>query len=151
MNTLEIKHYLENSAVTNDAFLNVFALDQLPKEKIQKERWFLVCNCCPADMIGEHWIALFYEERSYLEFFDSFGLPPDAYGKEILSFIAIQGIRVVYNNVRLQTLESDACGHYCLLYTFHRCRGELFQTILEKLNGLKRDNIVKFIVTNLLF
>ena len=151
MNTLEIKDYLENSIVTSDAFLNVYALDQLPMEKIKKDRWFLICNCCPADMIGEHWIALFYEEGANLEFFDSFGLPPNVYGEEILTFIAMQGTRVVYNNVRLQTLESDACGHYCLLYTFQRCRGELFQSILEKFNELKRDNIVKFIVTDLLF
>ena len=151
MNTLEIKKYLTGNKVTRDAFLDVFALDQLPKEKIQRDKWFLICNCCPADLIGEHWIAMFFEDGANLEFFDSFGLPPDAYGEEILAFIAMQGVCVEYNDVRLQSLQSDACGHYCILYSYHRCRGELFHSVLEKFNVLTRDNIVKFIVTDILF
>ena len=80
MNTLEIKRYLESNEATRDAFLNVYALDQLPKEKLPRERWLLVCNCCPANMTGEHWIAMFYENGT-LEFFDSFGLSPERYDR----------------------------------------------------------------------
>ena len=152
MDTLEIKNYLETNTVTSDAFLNVYALDQLPKKKLTQERWLLICNCCPADRRGEHWVAMFYERGGDVEFFDSFGLTPEAYGDAILSFISAQEQDcVVYNNAQLQSPESDACGHYCIMFAYHRCRGESFKAIVEKLNALTRDNVVKFIVTTLLF
>ena len=156
MNTLEIKRYLERSETTRDVFLNVYALDQLPKEKLPQERWLLVCNCCPANMTGEHWIAMFYENET-LEFFDSFGLSPERYdrGKDdrISAFMRAQRPQkgVVFNNERLQSYESDGCGHYCILYGFHRCRGEPFGAIVASLTALTRDTVVKYIVSTLLF
>ena len=36
MNTEEIKNYLETNEYTRDIFLNVYAMDQLPKEKISR-------------------------------------------------------------------------------------------------------------------
>ena len=156
MNTLEIKRYLESNEATRGVFLNVYALDQLPKTKLARERWLLVCNCCPANREGEHWIAMFYE-NGMLEFFDSFGLSPKRYDRgeddRISMFMRAQEPPkgVVFNNERLQSYESDACGHYCILYAFHRCRGEPFEAIVASLKGLTRDSDVKFIVSTLLF
>lgn len=94
---------------------------------------------------------MFYEKGGELEFFDSFGFPPDAYGDDMLSFITAQEQDcVVYNNVQLQSIDTDACGHYCIVFAAHRCGGESFLEIIGKLNALTRDNIVKFIVTSLL-
>ena len=79
MDTRELETILKKNVSTQKTFLGVFALDQLPtptelrKVAERRDRWFLVCNCCPASKPGRHWIAIFYE-RGSVEFFDSFAL-----------------------------------------------------------------------------
>ena len=146
MNTLEIKRYLEKNEDTRNIFLNVYAVDQLPKRKIEQERWLLVCNCCPANKRGEHWIAMFYENEE-LEFFDSFGLSPEDYDGVTEFLLAQKPKDIIFNTIQLQSDESDACGHYCILYGLHRSRGETFHTIIKNMNELNRDDFIKFIVS----
>ena len=76
MDTNEIKSILETNEATSDVLLNVYVADQLPKKRIERDRWLLVANCCPSNYRGEHWVAV-YSENGKLEFFDSFGFPPD--------------------------------------------------------------------------
>ena len=89
MDTNEIKSILERNEVTSDVFLNVYAADKLPKNRIERDRWILVVNCCPSNYRGEHWGAVF-SENGQLEFFDSFGLPPDVY-EGVVPFLCDQG------------------------------------------------------------
>ena len=89
MDTNEIKSILERNEVTSDVFLNVYAADKLPKDRIERDRWLLVVNFCPSNYRGEHWVAVF-SENGKLEFFDSFGLPPDVY-EGVVPFLRAQG------------------------------------------------------------
>ena len=93
---------------TRDIFLNAYAVDQLPKEKIIRKRWLLITNCCPANRRGEHWVAI-YCENDNLEFFDSFGMPPSMYDG-VPEFIENQRTNsVIYNCQQVQSIDSDAC------------------------------------------
>lgn len=155
MDTRELNTILERNVATRDTFLGVYALDQLPEnvELVRRDRWFLVCNCCPSTRIGEHWIAIFYERGSgEVEFFDSFGLPPDAYDARLLAFLDSLWMigALTYNNTPLQSLDSDACGHYCVLFGVARCRGLAFLDVIHKLAAETRDDIIKCIVTMIL-
>ena len=157
MDTQELETILRRSASTQKTFLAVFALDQLPtsielrKAAERYDRWLLVCNCCPASQPGRHWIAVFYEHGT-VEFFDSFALPPDNYDRLLTTFLhhATDACEVVYNNVPLQSIDSDACGHYCVLFGVARSRGQSFRSILDEMTALNRDNLMKFIVNTLL-
>ena len=157
MDTQELETVLRKNVSTQKTFLGVFALDQLPtsielrKAAERYERWFIVCNCCPASQPGRHWIAVFYE-RGTVEFFDSFALPPDNYDRLLTTFLhhATNACEVVYNNVPLQSIDSDACGHYCVLFGVARSRGQSFRSILDEMTALNRDNLMKFIVNTLL-
>jgi hypothetical protein len=64
-------------------FRGVFTRDILPKRMFKNE-----CGVINSDTIsgeGKHWICYFNDSKSkYVEFFNSFGLPP---GKEILSYL----------------------------------------------------------------
>ncbi len=82
MDTNEIKSILEKNEATSGVFLNVYAADQLPKKRIERDRWLLIANCCPSNYRGEHWVAV-VSENGQLEFFDSFGLPPDVYERVV--------------------------------------------------------------------
>ena len=150
MNTEEIKKYLESHDDTRDIFLNVYAVDQLPKKKISRTRWLLVTNCCPANRRGEHWVAM-HCENDNLEFFDSFGMPPSMYNG-VPEFIKRQRTKsVIYNCQQVQSIDSDACGHYCIMYAIWRAQGYSLQSIMTRFRQINdRDSIVKYMVTNLL-
>lgn len=155
METPELKKILKENAVTRETFTGVYALDKLPtasdSEFHQRDRWFLICNCCPSSRIGKHWIAMFYERGGDVEFFDSFGLPPSAYDARVMAFLNSTAAEdVMYNSVPLQAIDSDACGHYCIVYGVSRSRGNAFDKIVNELSTLTRDNMVKFIVNTLL-
>ena len=153
MNTFELEHILRRNISPREIFLGVFALDSLTTriELRQKNRWFLVCNCCPSTKRGHHWVAVFYNHGS-IEFFDSFALSPWAYDVRMTTFLHdTSGAReILFNDVRLQEFDSDACGHYCILFGVARSGGDTFQNIVKELSTLTRDNLVKFIVKTIL-
>ena len=155
MDTGEVESILKENATTRGTFTGVYALNELPtasdREFHQRDRWFLICNCCPSTRIGEHWIAMFYERGGDVEFFDSFGLPPSAYDARVMKFLNSTAAEdVMYNSVPLQAIDSDACGHYCIVYGVGRSRGDTFDKIVNELSTLTRDNMIKFIVNTLL-
>ena len=76
MNTLEIKQKLEENKHTKAIFQNVYAVDQLPREKIRQDRWLLVVNCCPIKRKGEHWICIYGDKDAGIDFFDSLDSHP---------------------------------------------------------------------------
>ena len=153
MNTFELEHILQRNVSPREIFLGVFALDGLPTrtELRQKNRWFLVCNCCPSTKRGHHWVAVFYNHGS-IEFFDSFALSPWAYDVRMTTFLYdTSGAREIsFHDVRLQEIDSDVCGHYCILFGVARSGGDTFQNIVKELSTLTRDNLVKFIVKTIL-
>ena len=57
---------------------------------------------------------------------------------------------ILFNDVRLQEIDSDACGHYCILFGMARSGGDTFQNIVKELSTLTRDNLVKFIIKTIL-
>ena len=149
MNTAEITEILETNPVTRNTFVGVFAADQLPKERLQHDRWFLICNCCPIDLPGKHWVVIFCEGGE-LQFFDSFGLAPENY-PGVVEFINTQEmVSVIFNKEQFQSIESDACGHYCIFVAHCRSDGESMETVTTNLRYLDRDSFLKYIVTNLL-
>ena len=153
MNTFELHNILQRNISSREIFLGVFALDGLPTraELHQKNRWFLVCNCCPSTERGHHWVAVFFNHGS-AEFFDSFALSPLAYDERLTRFLHYTSgaHEILFNDVRLQEIDSDACGHYCILFGVARSGGDTFQNIVKELSSLTRDNLVKFIVKTVL-
>ena len=153
MNTFELETILQRNITTRKIFLGVFALDSLSTtaELYHINRWFLVCNCCLSTERGHHWIAVFYNHGS-VEFFDSFALPPLAYDERMMRFLhhTSGAHEILFSDVRLQEIDSDACGHYCILFGVARSGGDTFQNIVKELSTLTRDNLVKFIVKTVL-
>lgn len=149
MNTDEITKTLERNPVTRNTFVGVFAADQLPKEKLEHDRWFLICNCCPINLPGEHWVVIFCEGGE-LEFFDSFGLAPDNYAG-VDEFIHAQEVdSVAFNKEQFQSFGTDACGHYCIFVGYCRSDGDSMETVTSNIRQLHRDSFLKYIVTNLI-
>lgn len=80
---------------------------------------------------GEHWCAVLFQGNDE-EFFDPFGMPSVIYGFENLFGTREMQVREkTYNGVCVQHPASAVCGHHCLFYAFHRCRGYGLEKILK--------------------
>lgn len=80
-----------------------------------------ILNTDPSSQPGEHWVAFFFQASSPLspmfEFFDSYGNPPSYYSFPFLKQMLDQ---MYYNTEKLQSINSNVCGQYCILYLYYR-------------------------------
>ena len=147
MNTQELVDALTSDDIVNSYFLNVYAIDQLPKRKLSQGSWILVSNCCPSFKPGIHWIVLCRDAKhsDHIEVFDSYGQHPDVYN--VSSFCQRQGAKFIWYNTRqLQSVTSSVCGYYCLYYAYHRTRGHEMQSIINSFttNQFNRNDHMVF-------
>lgn len=143
MNSLEIDVILKANKSTKKIFLGVFACDTLPKIVPRRSPVLLICNTQPIRKSGEHWIAIFISKNKYGEYFDSFGLPPQ--NIYILRFLRRNCIKYKYNSKMIQSLFSNYCGHFCIMYVYYKSMFKSFESFIKHFNekNLKaNDNIV---------
>lgn len=76
---------------------------------------------------GKHWCVAYIEDRKKMEFFDSFGFPPELYGLERL----FPAGEIVYNPRMVQNLEAVTCGAHCLFFAYLRSRGYSMRKVLN--------------------
>ena len=102
-----------------------------------KGPFLAVCNTSNSNKPGSHWVVICIDKFQQGEFFDSFGLSPDAYGMGD-SFKTTQAWR--YNDIRLQQYSS-----YAIAYCRAKLRGLLmrdFLCIFSKNNYKLNDSLV---------
>ena len=139
MNTVQITRMLQADACTRDVFVGVYARDRLPR-RVTTFPSAYVCNTQPHTKEGEHWIAIYVDERGRGEYFDSYGLPP-VHGK-FVNFLDSQSLTWTFNDKQLQGVTSRVCGQYCVFYLLHRCRGLSLNTIVNMFSRNTQDNDV---------
>ena len=109
MNTLDINKILKDT--TN--FYGTVCRDELPR--IKKRPISIIANTDPCSKPGQHWIVILLNEKGRGNYFDSFGLPPLHQ-----DFIIYMDINCPngwsFNHRTLQSVDSDTCGLYCILY-----------------------------------
>ena len=129
MNTLQLRAWLRRHDLTTSCVTcGVHASDQLPKT-VEIPSIHIV-NTDPSTESGEHWVAVYFGLDA-TEYFDSYGLPPPP-TKNFLTFL---GAHYDYNPVQLQGVLATTCGHYCLFYLRHRCRGFTMREIVDVFPG----------------
>lgn len=107
-------------------FRGIFTRDILPKRMLKIECGII--NSDTVSGIGKHWLAYFNDPKGkYVEFFNSFGLPP---GKEILSYLESSGKDIIYNSSQIQSNDSVLCGYYSVYYIKERSKGRNMYDIL---------------------
>ena len=114
-------------------FLGAFAKDRIPKPV--SFPCCVIANTDPSWMPGEHWVVLLVKSDGSGEFFDSFGLAPNAYGFHQW----FPTHRVTHNPVSLQKSEAS-CGYFCLYFLFHRASGLSMKHIVRSLSLLDDDD-----------
>jgi hypothetical protein len=122
-------------------FLGVFARDTLPR-RVDGQAGLIV-NTDTRTQVGSHWIAIYVDENSYGQFFDSFGLPP--FLDEFLKFLYCNCEEHFFNNVPLQCDECITCGLYCCVFLAARFNGYSYPDFISKFTGNRytNDDLVK--------
>lgn len=142
MNSSEISLILKSLNQTKHIFIGVFACDTLPRYIVKKPA-LLICNTHPIEKPGEHWISIYITRNNNAEYFDSFGLPPT--NKFIINFLEKNCNKFLYNKQMIQSLFSNYCGQFCIMYAFHKGLSKslrIFLRLFDLKNPLKNNKIV---------
>lgn len=145
MNTSELHIALHLDSCTRHHVGDVCAADQLPSSAISNLPKIFIVNTDPHQLPGKHWVCFYIPHDGPIEFFDSLGKHPSFYSKLFEKFIYSHSTEFIYNSNPLQSNFSDTCGHFCLFYSIHRCRGMRMDTIIEKFSTSKilNDRLVQ--------
>ena len=159
MNGNHIKRVLSSNKRTKKHFAGVFARDQLvstpfvPKST-QAPLSHYVCNLDNSDSPGSHWVVVEFDHKtSTVYYFDSYGLGP--LHQDILTKLATDANKVIWNNKTLQSNNTSVCGQYCILFCLLRASGYSFERTInlihhsEPMSTDTRDHVVHSLIDSL--
>ena len=106
--------------LTASQFEGLFAANQIPK-RVRSYPTCMINSPTWSHLPGEHWLALHFPSAQDVEFFDSYGFPPSAYGDHLE---ALEHKRVTRNQKTLQAADSNVCGYHCLFLLYYKARGK---------------------------
>lgn len=135
--TNQIEDILKNDVATRPVFGGVYASDELPTHLHPGKRLY-VANTDPASKPGQHWVAFYFAPNGTCSYFDSYGLSP--LKQSFVSFMERNADQWIYNHKRLQHAKSTLCGHYCIYFAVHICRGDPMQKIVRTFDTDTRYN-----------
>jgi len=138
MNSLELKQIINKDKLLSKTFIGIFAADEL-NFQVYKKPSCLIVNTDPATEPGEHWIAIYFDARGNMEYFDSFGRQPTA---DFVAFMKENGNKIRVHSQRLQSDDTYVCGMYCVYFLFYRVRN--VNTMFAKFgkNLLNNDRLI---------
>jgi len=119
MNSLELARIISGDKLLNQTFLGVFAADQLTFNP-SKRPSCLIANTDPANLPGQHWVAIYFDAHDNVEYFDSYGRHPSS---AFASFMKKNAKRMHVYEKRLQSNDTFVCGMYCVYFLYYRVRG----------------------------
>ncbi len=109
----QINCALRANSTTRGTFKGCFAIDKIPFE--QRRPLSFVINSDKAGDPGEHWMCVYIDGQQTV-FFDSLGLPPNMYSKQLHEYLTKMSGRQGFweNSIQLQSDYSNLCGQYCI-------------------------------------
>ena len=127
MDAHELERHIRRDVAMNAVTWGVFARNELPQGDLLPGAYVVNSHDAP----GEHWFLLFVGER--VELYDSLGRSPQDYGITVpCEFVA----------KRLQSYNSNTCGHYVLYFLYWRSREIDMYTLIRSLEK-DSERIVK--------
>ncbi len=139
MNTRQISAVLRTDRDSRPYFQGVYPSDRLPS-RLHHYPAALVMNVDPHNRPGSHWCSVFTTQDKVGTFFDSYGHPPSYYTPLFQDFLERTCKTWTYSTARLQSLDSNVCGHYSLYFLLLRSRNIPTQTIVRRFSSNTRKN-----------
>ena len=130
MNTSSLQCIVRCDPTLFNSVVGIFAADELPK-RLQSFPVAFIANTDKRMDPGRHWVVFYVSSRTKGEFFDSYGNSPSYYSNAFQKFFDRNGLKLMYNDKRLQGYDSSVCGQYCVYYLMQRCRGMEMKSVVE--------------------
>ncbi|GBN49343.1 hypothetical protein AVEN_111543-1 [Araneus ventricosus] len=132
----QIHRILSSGKDATKYFIGVFASDTLPSVR---EEATIVVNTDTHDQEGSHWLAMHIQDKKHLQFFDSYGFPPTAYGVFISSY-SQQFTNIKWNKIHLQSSSSNVYGYNCVFFILKISKGYTMDCILHDFDRNKQND-----------
>ena len=147
MNTLHIASILKAELSSSNIFKGVLPRDRFIRQDMTFPSLF-VCNTDNSNQPGAHWIAIHFSADKRCEYFDSYGLPP------LFSDLEqkLQSIDscFIYNTCSLQSLSTNVCGIYTIIFDVMKSKGYSLKAITDLLlsteDKKERDHVIKHFI-----
>ena len=135
MNSHQINCFLRH----HPYFRGTFPVNKLPP--VSQYPSCYVVNNQTENLPGQHWIAIWVDEKRVGEVFDSFGMLPPTW----IQLWMNRNCRYwTYNQKLYQNPLTNLCGAYCIYYLVHRIFVVRMDGILHGLN----DTLVRSFIKN---
>ena len=128
MKILNFKDFVKNNNLKNNTMnesqlQGIYNYPIYPRDsKIYSDKGFV--NIDDGSQGGSHWVCFYIKDtKSY--YFDSFGSSP---GKFLLNQLLKP---IIYHNYKIQDIDSQLCGSYCLYFFYLIERMNYYDTILK--------------------
>lgn len=136
------------------SFIGVFPCDIHPKINTNKQQYSLIFNTGDSSTAGEHFVAIYFNKKTFY-YFDSFGRKPD--DNNIIKFLSKQICKqrrkkkLIVWNKPVQDVNSSYCGFYCIGFLLHKYyKFKNFEKIFQSNNLINNDKIItNFIIKNI--
>lgn len=133
MDTLQIKRALRGLRA---ASIGVYAADRIPRTLSLPAA--IVANTDASDKSGSHWVAFYVDKNAFATFFDSYGFPPSS--PFHLERLKKNCARFQCNRKKLQSVDSQVCGEYCIMFLYHMCSGISLRSFVNLFSSNTRSN-----------
>lgn len=145
MNTDHISSILHSDPSTSQIFKGVMPRDHFVNCKVAFPGLY-VCNTDTSDQPGSHWISIYFSKNGKCEYFDSYGV--FSLFSDLTHKLLSIDKNLNYNNQTLQSVNTNVCGIYCIIFCMMRSRGftlnYIINTFLLSHNSEERDHILKY-------
>ena len=140
LNNLQLDYLAGTHPILAQVFYGTVPCDRLPRTLPQEGPTAYIVNTDPHDEPGRHWIAI-WTEGNVSEIMDSYGLSLEVYGTTdpIVEWLNRHSKYQLHNRQSLQSLFSQSCGDYALMYLIDRAEGRSMQQFL---NRFKKNDYV---------
>ena len=140
LNNLQLDYLAGTHPKLAQVFYGTVPCDRLPRTLPQEGPTAYIVNTDPHNEPGKHWIAI-WTEGNVSEIMDSYGLSLEVYGTTdpLLEWLNRHFKYQLHNGQSLQSLFSQSCGDYALMYLIDRAEGSSMQQFL---NRLKKNDYV---------
>lgn len=138
LNNLQLDHLAQSHPLLSKVFYGTVTCDRLPTKLMKEGPTAYIVNTDPHDEPGTHWIAL-WTEGNTCEIMDSYAISLDVYGtaQPLKDWLDRHFKFQVANGKTLQSLFSQSCGDYALMYLVDKTEGRSMNDFLSRFK--KRD------------
>ena len=141
LNNVQLDHLARAHPLLRCVFHGTVPCDRLPRTVSQEGPTAYIVNTDPHDQPGVHWITL-WADKNRCEIVDSYGLPLEVYGttEPIQEWLDRHFKYQLYSGKSLQSVFSQSCGDYALMFLIDRAEG---RTMSDFLSRFKKHKFVE--------